>query len=458
MQDRFLLLNNGQELQQADINLIAKEASLADDRVFAELLRLAPYNGSAYAKAILPYTTALGPAATVAPGTGAVTVSPFRAVVGSRTAVGTSASDNWQDVRSALFIGGLTSLTASQAIAANASGNPRWDLIYAAVAADANGPSVTRYVKTPATKVVTANSVVGTLTTTVTLGVTPGTPGVAPAFPVLPADGGGTFYIALAYVRVINGFTGASVLGTRDIYEVAPVTTLARSAGGGLRPADQQYILNGAAISGAGTSPTNGLIAWPPIASQRAAAYVPPSMVGSESLIIAIDLSAPASANWSHQNLALIDASRDWRNRVFRWSAAIGNAAAGQAANFPWTGNVNAFGNLLSPTPVSSATVGTPGYSSGTNQPTYAAGLGSSAVTGGGAPQNQNVLMLAATGAAAATAPALGANIATNVMASGSRVAIYADPTTGALTLLIVGVPLVSIFIWLDASAPYPNL
>ena len=61
--ERFALTQNGQEVEQSDINALSDAGGLADDHVLAELLRLAPFSGSGASKAILPF----GTAATVAP-------------------------------------------------------------------------------------------------------------------------------------------------------------------------------------------------------------------------------------------------------------------------------------------------------------------------------------------------------------------------------------------------------
>ena len=60
---------------------------------------------------------------------------------------------------------------------------------------------------------------------------------------------------------------------------------------------------------------------------------MPPTMSGCEGRLIAIDVQAAASANWSHQSQGVVDDSRDWRNRVFRWHAIVNPSAQ---AIFPW--------------------------------------------------------------------------------------------------------------------------
>ena len=125
--ERFQLTQNGQEVEQSDINALSDAGGLADDHVLAELLRLAPFSGSGVSKAILPF----GSAATVAPAgaTGTVTVSPFRAVVGTRdTAANIGPLKNWNDLRSAIFTGPNALSAHAAARRRTASAQPRWDL------------------------------------------------------------------------------------------------------------------------------------------------------------------------------------------------------------------------------------------------------------------------------------------------------------------------------------------
>ena len=141
MEPRFQISQNGQELQKDDVNLVAHEAALADDRVLAELLRLAPFDGQRVAKAILPFGHAGAAGPTVAPNgpTGSVLISPFRAVIGSRSPVQVGAKDCWRDIRSAIFTAGPFALTSIVGFNPNPTSTPRWDLVCAAVAVDANG-------------------------------------------------------------------------------------------------------------------------------------------------------------------------------------------------------------------------------------------------------------------------------------------------------------------------------
>src|SRR5689334_8947870 len=111
MENRFQHSLNGQSVQQADLNLLGETSALADDRVFAELFRMQPYDGATVRKGVLPFGhSASANAGLVVPNgaTGSVLVNPLRAFVGSRTAVATSAKANWRDIRSALAVGSTT--------------------------------------------------------------------------------------------------------------------------------------------------------------------------------------------------------------------------------------------------------------------------------------------------------------------------------------------------------------
>ncbi len=170
---------------------------------------------------------------------------------------------------------------------------------------------------------------------------------------------------------------------------------------------------------------------------------MPPSMVGMESRIIAIDLANASSANWSHQNGAILDDSVDWRKRVFKWMAKIGGPAANDS-KFPW--NSSGGQGLL----VGDRSVPSAGGTDLSAEQTYQLGFGQSfavdAISG----------TLTAAYFKATTDGANSAN-AGGVMAASTVIAIYVDASTGALKLGVAGVPAVCLFLWLDATAPYGN-
>src|ERR1700728_290119 len=122
---------DGQEVEQEDINLLGTTSGLADDRVLAELLRLAPFDGTNTAKAILPYALRAGDSATVVPNgaTGSVRVLPFRAIIGSRTTIATDPLAAWRDIRSSVYAQttGGGAFGAAAVFAPNPGLTSRWD-------------------------------------------------------------------------------------------------------------------------------------------------------------------------------------------------------------------------------------------------------------------------------------------------------------------------------------------
>lgn len=340
------MLQNGQELQTGDVNNLG-QAALMDDRLLADVLRMLPNTGS-ISRLIMPYgvdndinSTTVQPSGSA---DGKVIIAPFRAVVGSRTNSSTDGLKSWRDIRSGVFVAGAgvwsavptTGLSVSQSFTANASGNARWDLVYAVVTPDANQPGVNRAVKSPTTGTVTTGATVTQLACTVSIAVVTGTPAASPALPSIPADGGGIYYIPLAYVMIPNNFGGSSTIKTWHVMPAAP-TPIALSKGlGGANamPANQQ----GSAL---GTNVTATRVAsWANNStasiSARPTAFMPSDMIGSEDLWIALDMSGGTTSNWSHQSGTVVDNSRDWRNRIF-YGHWVAGAPTSNPGGFPWS-------------------------------------------------------------------------------------------------------------------------
>lgn len=325
MEKKLKLDYDGQAVTEGDFDLLGEVSGLADDRVYAELFRMKPFDGTNVSRGILRTGhTASGTTALVAPNgaSGSVLVSPFRAFIGSRTAAGTDAQKTWRDVRSGLSVAaGDTSLTKSVSIAANSSGNPRWDLVYVQVAIEANGPTTSRFVKDPSTGVVAAQSISQYAVNTITVSVVQGTAAASPVWPAAPTDSGSNFYISLAYVRVPNGFSASSTVLTKDIATIAPVLRLASAVGGNpVSPADSHSTISTARQQAWGSS------------GNRPNIFMPSTMVGGETLFCYFDFSSATSSNWSHQDGDVVD-SRDWRGRLCRvqymfrgFSGTYGNA------------------------------------------------------------------------------------------------------------------------------------
>jgi hypothetical protein len=328
LEPQFQLEFNGQQVQQQDINLLGEVSGLADDRVFAELLRMTPF-GALVSKGILPYGHATSATeALVAPngGTGSVLVRPFRAFVGSRTAAGTDARANWRDIRSGLSVAeGATSLDTTLNLAANASGDPRWDLVYAVVTVDALSSAIERKIKDVNTKVVNSQNVVVYKTTTVTLQVLQGTPAASPVWPTIPNDSGSTYKIPIAYVRIPNGFTSGSTVLTTDIAVQAPILRVG-IGGRGVSPASSHYTVSTSEQQSWGSTGTRKL------------AWIPPDLAAAETMLVALDVTDFNPANWSHQNNSVID-DRDWRGRIARTTLSA-NADTTPFADCPFPWNV----------------------------------------------------------------------------------------------------------------------
>lgn len=435
MESKLALLASGQSLQTTDVNLIAEEAGLADDRTLFELLRLLPFSATPQ-KAILAYgkdgwakESGLTSTALVSGNTADATirVMPFRAVIGS-----TDNSDETEKLRgqrSGYLVGTSTSFSALT-ISANASVSPRWTLVYAAVTPAAADPTVVRYVKDPTTKVVAGTTVTLTTSVTVTVSTINGTAAATPTRPSLPADASGTYYIALAYIWVPGSFGALSVVNRQYIHESAPVITIHSALGvSALRPIGEANRIGGS-VDVAQTDHTQQF---------RPGCYMPPSMVGGESRLLPLQLSlAPHSATTG----SVLDRTTDWRSRLFRWSAmAISGSSQANGMVFDRLGGGGQqVPNALLSLPMS----------------TTASGMGQSFYTTASYPTGQTWAAISNYGGAAVyiddtILPAIGT--------ANSAIQVYVDSSTGWLMLALStsGSPGGQILIWVDASSIFPN-
>jgi hypothetical protein len=313
-------------------------------------------------------------------------------------------------------------------LAANTSGSPRWDLLYAALQVDANGATIQRYRKDPATEQVTVVNVVRTRVQLVTVAPLQGTPAAAPQKPSLPADSNGTYYFPLAYVRVPAGFTATTTIAPADIDEVIPFVPLARVTGAStVVPANQQYLEGGTVLS-------SSAFAWTPAAGQRPGPYLPPTMAGAETLLIALDLTAANPALWSHRQNSVVD-SRDWRYRVWDWR--VHARTANTLPAFAWTRGPAVQASNIVP------------------QLAYGGvGLGSRLALGIGQSFSADNSVIAPQAAVVLEADWL----SLSELANNTSVSLYVDFADGGkLKFFGNGAPNVLAFIWLTASAPFPN-
>lgn len=325
-ENQFNAAVDGQEFAIGDANALGVTAGLADDRLLAELLRLPNFDGTSVYKTILPYSQGvLTPGASIVlPGTvqptgsanGSINVMPFRAVVGSRVTAASNPLAAWRDIRSSVSVG-ASALAQTFALSPNSSGNPRWDLVYASVTVDLPSGGQVRRVKNPSTGAITAPVETTYLANPVTVTVLTGTPGATPSIPSLPDDSGGVYNIAIAAVRVVNGFNSTHTVLTPDIRDQVAVSPGQSPTMGTTRmmPASGNNDQ-----SGTYTSDTAGPGVWTASSSgQRPGPFLPPSMVGVESRTAIVDLFT--TAHPSHSSGSIVDASIDWRNRFVRVTA-----------------------------------------------------------------------------------------------------------------------------------------
>ncbi len=422
---RYFIAANGQEVQEADLELLGTESAFADDRVLFELLRTLPGSATPQ-KLIVPYgvsgwasstTKALvGPSGA----DGKVVIQPFRGIVGSTTLAASSPLEALHSLRSGYALG-TTTLSQTKTLAANSSGSTRWDLIYATVTPDVNAAGVTRYKKDTTTEVVSSSSVATYTTCTVVINVQAGTPAAPPLYPALPADGGGAYNIPLAMVRVPNGFGAASTVARTDIHEHAPCALQSTATGAkNMQPASSNYSTTGAAEA---NQDWNNL-------TLRGGAYLPATMVGSESRVILLQRGL---APLSHVDGDVVDDSIDWRNRYFRASVL---ALSGSTTATAFASDRNVTGTV----PAGSAAQATQGTH------TYQT-FGQSFVD-----DNANTI---AYGTSNGTAFYVTSTLVSQLGASS--VAIHVRNTDGALVLKLSGSNTFQMIIWLEASGPYRN-
>jgi hypothetical protein len=441
-ENALIIQNSGQEVQQNDVTQLGVTGGLADDHVLAEILRLQPYNGSTYAKAIVPAgypgMTGVGTVVPTGSANGSVSINPFRAIIGTRNAVNATpptgdittdpnALANYRDIRSGIFVGTTGSALAQPiALTPSAGVHPRWDLIYAVVTPDTSGPSVSRRVKDPVTGNITVLNVPQYIFTSVAVAVVTGVAAASPLLPGPPADGSGSFNIPLAYVRITTTFGSTTILFTQDIRSTIGVGPDALSfvdlKGAGIRPASGNN--DGNVNFNAG-----GTFAWnPATAGTRPGPWMPPDWVGSARLLAQVDNITNSSASWSHVNTAVVDSSIDWRGRYFK--ITVGAYLNGQAGFFGT--DPSGVATSCAPYPLLGATTI---YTVLSNS----MGIDGSLVSG------------------ASTVFFAGQSVLANMASASGGIGLYVDPSTGSLRWFTSTVPLCRFVLWIEASAQMPN-
>lgn len=438
MEKMYVVPVNGAELQKQDLDMLGEVAGRADDRVLWELLRLLPGSATPQ-KGIVPYGVSgwgdplngtVDSNAFIVGGTSdaKLKIQPFRAVVGSATLFATSPIENLRGIKSGYLVGG-SNLWTSITVAANAAGNPRWTLVYATVTPDTNDSAVTRYKKDPTTEVVTSASYVVNKKCAVVINQLDGAAAASPMRPALPADGGGSYNIALAYVWVPNGFGAASAVVRESIYELAPCLSLNSAMGAPVMAPANGSFASGGAVD---TRQTHQQL-------KRPGAYLPSTMVGGEKRLIVLQRGL---SPLSHNDQDVVDDSVDWRNRHFQWRVI---ANGGTATTDGLASDRNATGN----TPAGSA-IGV-----GANGPT----AGTDVVDGYG----QSFVNDCASGAAFSPAISDGNGFAVytnnnrlSELGASTTIALYVR-TDGKLAFRQLGTGTFQAIVWLEATAPYAN-
>jgi hypothetical protein len=381
----------GREVTVTDINKISANAALAGDHLLNALLRVGSDRGIVK---IDPYAAAGPLIAITGHADAGVNVSPFLAVV-SQAVAGALGVDS---LRSALSV--LTNLSFAPATL------NRWDLIYARIDTVVPDAIVPRYAKTSTSPAVATN-ISATISTTVIVSGVRGVEATNPTRPALPADSGNSFYILLGYVFLPAGHGLTSTLTVLQIQESAHCLTLSAAAGvASLRPAS----INSDPLR---------LSAEPwTVATGRPKSFVPSTMIGGESRLIALHLATAPDTTLAF-GVNVLDDSIDWRNRVFRIQFLDNNLSI---VDLPWT---NAGTQDLSYVVSSNKTLLASSFHSDT-----AAGFPLLTLTIANAPN----------------------------MASGSRVRIWVDSATGVLKASY-DAPTAgcSIVLWLEASARFEN-
>ncbi len=440
MEQKYVVAVDGVEVNLDDIEVIAESAHI-DDKLLSTLIRMPfGWSGTVVSKCIIPYEPysvdsntntprslsdleLVTPAFDAGPGEWELHVYPFRAVISSRTPAATDAELAFKDLRSAVHVGNTTSGYTRVFPDSNGSSDPRIDLIYMSITPDADEASVIRKVKDVDSGVITSASVVTYKNTTIVIGKVNGTAGASPSPPSIPADTSTVFYIPLAYLRIPGSWDPTVEIEPTDITFIAPFLPIARPTGVcEIRPAGSNSI-----IGGGGRYNTTAIANWGATGTKYPN-HIPPTAVGEEVLWIAIDMTDGTSANWSHAYKAIVDNSRDWRYRMFKWEAS------GSTGQFAWEPGASA-GTMI-PRATTSLLDGT-GFGWGQAWTVDASGI-----------ETDAMLVANLVGDTGNSMPVIGA---------GKILALYTRQSDGALRVWTTGAAAVDgqVIIRLTASAPF---
>ncbi|HEY2509820.1 MAG TPA: hypothetical protein VGI39_03160 [Polyangiaceae bacterium] len=457
--ERFAVFVTGVAASLTSLLKIGQAAARVDDYLLAELLKLAPFDGTNTARVVLPYQengaaspTNL-PLLSIAAGGGTtIQVRPFRAIIGTRvtpaglpaTAVPpaefllpTAAEQSYRDIRSAVLAQNLGAdgrvgfTIPSTQFVSNSSGHPRIDLIYATLYLEQASSSATLLVKPPTSGSAAPTSIAPTKLTSVgspagaanAIGVVVGTPALVPTLPATPADTANQYVFPLGYVIVPDGFvSGSTALLAHNICTVAQAGAIAAAMGGGrIRP-----LANLAGANGLVNLASNWRTAF-----TRPGWTVPTTMVGGEIAWCLFDATL-SSVSAPFGDAAILDATIDWRNRYF-----VAVVYASQSS-----------GQIFGSDPQSGSAPFVPcgGLS----------GSGANILLASGQSFRDDSLSTLASsrngGVVWWASP-----VTLSALAGGSALGMYVDLATGALKAFYTGTPARRLFVWIFATAPYDN-
>jgi hypothetical protein len=326
METKAQAAENGFGVQIGDWNDLAEQAALADDRVLAELLRMAPFETTP-SRGIMPYAVkdATANAGVLQPSGASdakVRINPFRCFVGARAEA--TMLEKWRDIRSAIHVG--TSELYSEVQFAASAGEWRYDLVLAKVDVEIDGDTVNRYVKTGSLPGTSQSVVLNTKTVVTITKVTGVEHATDPVMPAATADGGSTYYIPLAYVLISDTHDLTTAIPANRIYEVVPVLAPA----GQVRPANHMHKVGGSVMTQTPWSAGVGLFDGRPLG------YIPPTMASAPESIFGFLLlgSAPTHRSVPLNATSILDDTRDWRSRIFKWVIKVRTTVSGSSPIF----------------------------------------------------------------------------------------------------------------------------
>lgn len=420
MKNQRVYQDNGMEATTVGLAVTAEQGGSLMDQMLAELFRLQP-KGASVAKGIVPYgifktngtdPQSAGVVASTGAADGTIAIYPFRAIVAPF-----AGSDGqelaWTRHRTVTVVSNNgTALQNIIGLSPTDGTHRRCDLIYCKITLAGEQTSESRYLRDPITGVVSITPLLIQLSDTFELNVVEGAPttGTNPARPSLPADTATEIYIPLAYVFLPLSF-GATVVNNARIHEVAPVLPMSRATGvSTMCPASALYNKDGDWLTQIDFNTTT-----------RPAAYLPPTMTGAETRIVAFDWILGHTAPALNGN-RIVDDSVDWRNRVFRWTATADNLGS-----FAWAG-----GKVPQ---------------AGDTSTTVETGIGQSFTDDGTVSISQ---------AGGVVAKNIGGGVLSGVI--DHPISLFVDLSTGALKCKVPSSsPDAVVFVWVEASGQFAN-